>query len=92
MILELVRRKRFGSNEGVESSQDSEDGEILNDFNFAENKVDKVEADLVVREVRNFSALNGFINIHLVNEQFMDRVTVSISKRKVTNKDKTMLH
>lgn len=76
----------------MESSQDSEDGEILNDFDFAENKIDRAEADLVVREVRNFSALNGFVNIHLVNDQFMDRVSVSISSRKVSNKDKTMLH
>ena len=42
-------------------------------------------------EVRNFTALNGFVNVHLVNEQFMDRVSVSISKRKVTNKDKSMM-
>ena len=47
-------------------------------------------ADLVVQEVRNFTALNGFINVHLQNDQFMDRVSVSISKRKVTNKDKAM--
>ena len=35
--LEVGRRKRFGSNEGVESSQDSEEGEIVNDFDFVEN-------------------------------------------------------
>ena len=47
-------------------------------------------ADLVIREVRNFTALNGFVNVHLLSDQFMDRVSVSISKRKVTNKDKFM--
>ena len=55
------------------------------------NEVDSTKAELVVREVRNFTALNGFINVHLANEQFMDRVSVSISKRKVTNKDKHMM-
>ena len=41
----------------------------------------------MVSEVHNFTALNGFINVHLINEQFMDRVGVMIKKRKVTNKD-----
>ena len=65
---------------------------MLNDFGIEENKVDTQKADLVVREVQKFTALNGFVNIHLLNQQFMDRVTVSISKTKVTNKDKSMKH
>ena len=32
--------------------------------------------------------MNGFTNIHLVNEQFMDRVSAMVKTRKVTNKDK----
>ena len=65
---------------------------MLNDFGIEENKVDTEKADLVVREVQKFTTLNGFVNIHLLNQQFMDRVTVSISKTKVTNKDKSMKH
>ena len=61
-------------------------------FEIQLNNVDKVIAELVIHEVRNFTGLNGFINVHLVNEQFMDRVSVSISKRKVTNKDKHMMN
>ena len=49
-----------------------------------------METSLVVGEVRIFTALNGFLNVHLKNEQFMDRVSVSLSKRKVTNKDLLM--
>ena len=43
---------------------------------------------LVINEVANFTAMNGFTNIHLVNEQFMDRVSAMVKTRKVTNKDK----
>ena len=42
---------------------------------------------LVISEVSSFSALNGFINIHLFNEQFSDRVGTIISKRKVGKTD-----
>lgn len=73
------------------TSQESETEESLNDFDLEPNHVDSVSTDLVIREVRNFTALNGFVNVHLLNDQFMDRVSVSISKRKVTNKDKTLL-
>ena len=63
---------------------------MANDFELQPNQVDAMTADLVIREVRNFTALNGFVNVHLLSDQFMDRVSVSISKRKVTNKDKFM--
>ena len=43
---------------------------------------------LVINEVAKFTAMNGFTNIHLVNEQFMDRVSAMVKTRKVTNKDK----
>ena len=86
--------------EGVNSqtTSESEDGgggagpTTDDSFEINLNNVDRVIAELVIREVRNFTALNGFINVHLVNEQFMDRVSVSISKRKVTNKDKHMMN
>ena len=85
--------------EGIcsQTTSESEDGGgvgTTNDdlFEIDLNNVDRVIAELVIREVRNFTALNGFINVHLANEQFMDRVSVSISKRKVTNKDKHMMN
>jgi hypothetical protein len=40
----------------------------------------------VFSEVHKFEALNGFINIYLLNEQFMDRVHVTIQKKNVTYK------
>jgi hypothetical protein len=42
---------------------------------------------LVVEEVERFESMNGFINIFLTNEQFMDRVHVQFRKKVVTNKD-----
>ena len=65
MSLEYAKRRREGSIDAVESSQESEESEIVNEFDLEANKVDSVEADLVIREVRRFTALNGFVNVHL---------------------------
>jgi tRNA-Thr(GGU) m(6)t(6)A37 methyltransferase TsaA len=42
---------------------------------------------LVAMEVSKFKNNNGFINIFLVNEQFMDRVQKMVKKKSVSNKD-----
>ena len=64
--------------------------EPKNDFGIRLNNVDK-SCGLVPSEVSKFAAIDGFINIHLVNEQYMDRVCEIIKTRKVTNKDKNLL-
>ena len=59
----------------------------LNEFDIKLNQTDKA-SELVISEVARFTAINGFINVHLVNEQYMDRVSEMVKTRKVTNKDK----
>ena len=63
--------------------------EPKNDYGIKLNNVDK-SCGLVPSEVSRFAAIDGFINIHLVNEQYMDRVCEIIKTRKVTNKDKNL--
>ena len=59
----------------------------MNEFGIKLNQTDKTN-ELIISEVARFTAINGFINIHLVNEQYMDRVSAMVKTRKVTNKDK----
>lgn len=71
--LEQAKRRREGSFDAtVDSSQQSQDSndetEIINEFDLKTNQVDLVTADLVIREVRRFTALNGFVNVHLFND------------------------
>jgi len=56
-----------------------------NDFDLTNNA--SSNWTLVLSEIRNFDSLYGFINIHLNDEQFTDRVGVMIKRRKVSNKD-----
>ena len=42
---------------------------------------------LVQSEIQKFESLNGFLNVFLLNEQFMDRVHVMIKKKNVTYKE-----
>jgi len=42
---------------------------------------------LVSLEVLKFENNNGFMNIFLVNEQFMDRVQSMVKKKSISNKD-----
>lgn len=64
----------MGSNDGVEESQTSHEesgedgGELSNDFELLINQVDLAKAELVLREVRIFTALNGFVNVHLSDD------------------------
>jgi hypothetical protein len=42
---------------------------------------------LIFTEVRKFESMNGFINVFLQSEQFMDRVHVQKFKKQISNKD-----
>ena len=50
-----------GSTESTDSQAN------LNEFNIKLNQTDK-SSELVISEVSKFTAVNGFTNIHLVNE------------------------
>ena len=50
--------------------------------------VDGKEVQSILREeIKKFESMNGFINIFLTNEQFMDRVHIVTRKQSVSNKD-----
>ena len=91
--LELEIRERRYSEEGEPEGKAQKVKEVdqgtQNDFGIRLNSVDKA-CGLVPSEVSRFAAIDGFINIHLVNEQYMDRVCEIIKTRKVTNKDKNL--